>query len=105
MPGVYCNGNVYYDNFQYRFKNPYPPKTAETSRRNGKILDSARLTNDERRDLLNHSGVTGESPLYILYDLCQFDTVKDAVIDCMQAMFATELKSMPLADPSKAKVL
>ena len=25
VPGVYCNGNIYYDNFQYRFKYPYPP--------------------------------------------------------------------------------
>ena len=99
--------NKYEVNFQYRFKNPYPPKTAETSRRNGKILDSARLTNDERRDLLSHSGVTGESPLYIWYDLCQFDTVKDAVIDCMSCLnlIATELKSRLLADPSKGGVL
>ena len=109
VPGVYCNGSVHYGDFQYRFKNPYPPKTAETNRRNGKILDSASLTSDERKDLLKHSGVTGESLLYILYDLCQFDPVKDAVIDCMHAiclnLIATELKGRLLADPGKGGVL
>lgn len=107
--GVHCNGSVHYGNFQYRFVNPCSKKTAEQNRTNGRKIDSNLTSDNERSDLMKHSGVTGESPLYILYDLCGFDPIKDAVIDVMHALplnlVATELKGRLLADPSKGGVL
>lgn len=93
--------HYYFGQFQYRFWNPCPPRTAEQDRRNGQAADCA-ITAAERKRILKETGVTGESSFFRLYDLCGFDPVKDLVIDAMHAivlnLIRTELESRLLAD-------
>ena len=93
--------HYYYGHFQFRFWNPYPPRTAQEDRQSGREADCA-TTVTERKRLSKESGVTGESIFYRLYDLCGFDPVKDLVIDAMHAivlnLIRTELEAHLLAD-------
>lgn len=90
----YLSHHCRYGSFQYRYEHPSSSRTAEQNRLDGKDIDSE---SNPRQG----TGVTGESQLYTLYDLCGFDPVKDAVIDVMHALalnlISTELKKRILA--------
>ena len=76
--------HYYYGNFRQRCNSP-PSRTAEESRRSGQLIDNASTTVEKAR-LSRDFGVTGECIFYRLYDLYQFDPVKDLVIDAMHAI-------------------
>ena len=77
----YCR----YGNFQKRYRNPAALRNAETNRIHGRAADNA-STVSERRSILTKTGVTGESIIYRLYDLCGFHPVRDQVIDIMHCL-------------------
>lgn len=61
-------------------------------------MDSASSVT-ERKRLSKLSGLTGESILYRLYDLCNFDPVKDLVVDVMHSLVLNlELENHLLAE-------
>lgn len=70
---------------QYRYKHPPPPRNASSNRQYGIEADHA-SSNAQRKELVKENGVTGESLIYRLYDLCGFDPVYDVVIDVMHAI-------------------
>ena len=103
VKGEYLQNHCRYGSFRYRYKHPSLPKTAEQNRQYGKKVDSIDEGN-VKNELKHNYGVTGESPFYVLYDLCGFDPVKDAVIDVMHVLplnlIKTELQRIlaPLKD-------
>ena len=77
------------------------PQSLETNQKYGKDADQA-ATTTQRKALIQETGVTGESILYRLYDLCGFNPIKDSVIDAMHAvvlnLIRTEIKKHLLHD-------
>ena len=88
----YINNHNRPGDFQYRSVYPCQPKSAEEIRCQGKKADCAK-TNQEKHSIRSKYGVTGESPLYTLYDLCGLDPIKDGVIDIMHALSLNLVKS------------
>ena len=81
----YCANHCRFGNFQYRYRFPVTPRNAETNRMHGRAADNA-TTVSERKLITKQTGVTGETILFHLFDLCGFDPVKDQVIDVMHCI-------------------
>ena len=77
--------HYYFGNFQMRFWIPCLARTADEDRINGKAADRA-TSATERKQICKEKGVTGESILYRLNDLCGFDPIQDLTIDAMHAI-------------------
>lgn len=84
--------HYYYGHFQYRFRLPACPRTAQSNRPLAKEVDSA-ATEAERKRLAKQAGLTGETLLYQLHDLCGFDPVRDLVVDVMHALVLNLIRS------------
>ena len=73
------------------------PRFAVNNRKSGKDADCA-PNPTQQKALTKATGVTGETILYRLYDLCNFDPVYDQVVDAMHALvinlIRTELSKM-----------
>ena len=93
--------HYYYGNFQQRYRFPANDRDPASNRQYGRQADSASSC-AERKRITRNTGVTGESIFYRFFDLCQFDPVRDAVIDVMHALalnlIRTELEDRLLAD-------
>ena len=82
----------YYGNFQRRYRDPAQQRTAKTNCEYGEKVDGA--SNTAQQEKINKEyGVTGVSILYCLYDLCQFDPVKDLMVDAMHAIVLNLIRS------------
>ena len=84
--------HYYYGSFQQHFRFPAVKRTAESNRVLGKDVDSA-ATEAERKRRAKQGGVTGESILFQLYDLCGFDPVQDLVVDVMHSLTLNLIRS------------
>ncbi len=84
--------HYYYGNYQYRYRFPASPRTACSNRTLGREVDSA-ATEAERKRLSKQHGVTGESILFQLYDLCQFDPLLDLVVDVIHSVVLNLIRS------------
>lgn len=89
---VPTSNHYYYGNFLERYRQPSLPRTTQSNRLYATAVDGA-ATETERKRLARECGVTGETVLYRLHDLCGFDTVKDMVIDAMHAVSLNLLRS------------
>ena len=105
---VASKNHYYYGNFATRHSHRSTPRSLETNRKYGKDADQA-ATTTQRKALVRETGVTGESILYRLHDLCGFNPIKDSVIDAMHAvvlnLIRTEIEKHLLHDmgPNKGR--
>ena len=76
------------------FWTPSLPCTAAEGRINGKAANRA-ISATERKQICKEKGVTGESILYRLSDLCGFDPVQDLNIDAMHAIILNIVRTEP----------
>ena len=86
------SNHYYFDGFHARYHDPSPLRSVEVTRPRCREVDNA-CTQAQRKRLTREYGVTGESILYRLYDLCGFDPIKDMVIDAMHAVSLNLLRS------------
>ena len=84
--------HYYYGQFQYTFRFPAPLRTAADNLRLARQVDAA-ATAAERTRLSKAAGVTGETILYRLYDLCRFDPVRDLVVNVMHSLVLNLIRS------------
>ena len=64
----------------------------DEDRENGKAADKARSI-AERKRIYKEMGVTGETIIYSLYDLCGLNPIKDLTIDAMHAIVLNLIRS------------
>ena len=99
VQGVYVpeKRHYYFGSFQRRYWAPCLPRNVDVDRENGKAADQARSI-AERKRICKETGVTGETIIYSLYDLCGLNPIKDLAIDAMHAivlnLIRTELELM-----------
>ena len=94
LEGEYLSefSHYYYGQFQYRYRFPAPLRTATDNRALAQQVDTA-ATAAERSRLSKLAGITGETILYRLYDLCGFDLVRDLVVDVMHSLVLNLIRS------------
>ena len=84
--------HYYYGQFQYRYRFPVPHRTAEENRMLARQVDVT-VTAAEHTRLSKSADSTGETILYRLYDLCNFDPVRDLVVDVVHSLVLNLIRS------------
>lgn len=92
------SNHYYYDHFHARY-HPSPIRSVEANRLCCQAVDNASTQAEKKRHSREY-GVTGETIMCRLYDLCGFNPIKDMVIDAMHAvgLNRSEMKKHLLAN-------
>ena len=85
VTGTYFANSCRFVQYQQRYRFPANSRDAESNCKHGKDVDSE-TSLPRKKAFIKDTGVTRETILYRLYDLCGFDPVYDLVIDEMHCL-------------------